>query len=312
MNQEENTASLRVSVVVTTRNRLQWLKRCVDSVESQKGVSWELIIVDDASDDQTWPWLRGITSANVRTFHLEQRCERCIARNHGLAKAKGRYVMFLDDDDLLWPDALRLLSTALVEHPDAVATTGARWAIFTGEDYERRDAHPRRLLKRNIMDELLFGWSAVSGQNMYRTLVIRSIGGYEDVNLIPCEDRLLWLRVAAIGSVVLRPEVVMSYRYHDNQVRPTDIQSIRDAVARRAIRALPKNKRRKALLLRRSGRMIEQAEEEMSGGNPFTAVCMTCKAVLNTPGIFTSVLIGEWVVRRLAGRLYRRMFPKVA
>lgn len=220
--------------------------------------------------------------------------------------------MFLDDDDWLWPDALLLLSTALDEQVDSVAAVGARWADFTHEDYARRDAHPRRLLQRNIQDELLFGWSSVSGQNLYRTSCIRSVGGYEDENLILCEDRLLWLRVAPLGSVVLRPEVVMTYRYHAEQVRPANIQSLRDLVARRAIRSMPKSKRRKALQLRRSGRLIEQAEEEMSHGNPVIAGWMTCKAVFNTPGIFTSVLIGEWVVRRLAGRLVRRMFPVVA
>lgn len=308
MMQGVNATPPRVSVIIATRNRLQWLKQCVESVECQQGVALELIIVDDASNDQTWCWLRSITTAYVRTHHFEERRERCSARNHGLSMAMGCYVMFLDDDDWLWPDALWLLCTALDEHPDAVAAAGARWAVFTGEGYERRDAHPRRLLQRNILDELLFGWSAVSGQNLYRTSVIRSVGGYEDENVIPCEDRLLWLRVATLGSVVLRPEVVMSYRYHAEQLRPTDIQSVRDLVARRAIRSLAKNRRRKALRLRYSGRLIEQAEEQMSYGNPVIAGWMTCKAILNTPGVFTSSLIGEWVVRRLAGRLYRRMF----
>lgn len=311
MKQAENAIPPRVSVVVTTHNRLQWLKQCVESVKCQQGVSWELIVIDDASSDQTWSWLRDITSSQVQTYHFEENCERCKTRNQGLSMAKGRYVMFLDDDDWLWPDALSLLSTTLDEHPDAVAATGARWAVFTGESYERRDAHPRRLLERDILDELLFGWSAVSGQNLYRTSIIKSIGGYGGENLIPCEDRHLWLRVAALGNVVLRPEVVMSYRYHAAQVRPADIQSVRNVVARNAIRSLPKQERRKALKLRRSGHLIEQAEEQMSHGNPLTAVWISGKAVLNTPGIFASVLIGEWVVRRLAGRLYRRMFPVV-
>ena len=225
--------------------------------------------------------------------------------------AKGNYVMFLDDDDWLRPSALLLLSSALDEHPYALAAVGARWDVFSFENYERRDAHPRRLLVRNIQDELLFGWSSVSGQNLYRSSCIRSFGGYEDENLVPCEDRLLWLRVAALGKVVLRPEVVMNYRYHAQQVRPANIQSLRDSVARRAIRSMAKNKRRHALKLRRSGRLIEQAEEKMSHGNPVSGAWMSCKAVFNTPGIFTSVLIGEWVSRRLVGRLVRRMFPVV-
>jgi len=298
-----------VSVVVASRNRFDWLQLCVESVLSQENVSWELIIIDDASTDQPGSWFGELESDRIRIYRFEEQRERCTARNKGLAMAKGCYVMFLDDDDWLWPDALRLLSSALEKNDEAVASVGGRWAVFTGEDYERRDAHPRRILNRYILDELLFGWSAVSGQNLYRTSTIQSVGGYEDAKQVPCEDRLLWLRVAALGSVVLIPEVVMSYRYHDTQVRPADIQTIRDRVVRRVIRSLPKDERRKSLKLRRSGRLVEQAEDEMSHGNPFIAVWMTGRAFLSTPRVFISPLIGEWVLRRLGGRFYRRFFP---
>jgi len=299
----------RVSVVVTTRNRLAWLQQCIASVEQQQGVAWELLIVDDASSDQTWDWLSQLISPQVRIHRFAQNCERCRARNQGLALASGEYVMFLDDDDWLWPGALKRLADALDKHGDAVAAVGARQAVFAAENYARRDAHPRRLRKRNIEAELLFGWSAVSGQNLYRTSVIRSVGGYEDEKLIPFEDRLLWLRVAALGFVVLVPEIVMSYRYHGGQVRPVDIQSARNAVAIRAIRAMPRSQWRRSLQLRRSGHLVEQAEEQMSHGNPLKALWLCARAACNTPAIFASVLIGEWVARRLAGRLYRRMFP---
>jgi len=304
----EMTTLPLVSVVVTTRNRLDWLKQCANSVQTQRNVSWELIVIDDASNDLTWAWLCESAGERLQVHRFKERRERCAARNQGLSMAKGLYVMFLDDDDWLWPDALYLLATALDENPDAAAATGARWAVFTAENYERRDAHPRRLQKRNILDELLFGWSAVSGQNLYLTSVVREIGGYDE-SIIPCEDRLLWLRVAMQGDVVLIPNVVMSYRYHDSQVRPENIRKIRNQVARRAIASLPKERRRKALQLRLSGHWIEKSEEEMSDGSPLTAAGLVGRAMFSTPGIFTSSLIGEWVFRRLTGRLYRRFFP---
>lgn len=309
---ERNITSVQVSVIVTTRDRLRFLKQCVDSVFCQRGVTWELIIVDDASTDPTRTWLASMAGMAVRTHYFNDRGERCKARNQGLSMAQGRFIMFLDDDDWLWPNALESLAAALNEHPGAVAATGARWDVFSDEDYERRDAHPRSLLERNIQDELLFGWSAVSGQNLYRTSIIRSIGGYTDDSLVPCEDRDLWLKVATRGSVVIVPQRVMSYRYHAGQIRPLGIYHLRDRVIRKAIRALPKERRRRALLLRQSGRMIEQAETEMSQGNPFIACWIACAAVSNSPGIFTSTLIGEWVFRRLAGRFYRRFFPPSA
>jgi hypothetical protein len=96
--------------------------------------------------------------------------------------------MFLDDDDLLWPEALEVLKGALAKHRNAVAAVGARCDWFVEEDYKRRDIHPRFTRRRWIFDELLFGWSAVSGQNLFRTALVRDAGGY-DGSVIPCEDR---------------------------------------------------------------------------------------------------------------------------
>ena len=197
-----------------------------------------------------------------------------------------------------------------------VIATCARWGVdataigeVTGEDYERRDAHPRREIKRDVLDELLFGWSAVSGQNLYRRTVVRSFGGFEDETVIPCEDRLLWMRAACRGPVVLVPETVMSYRYHAGQKRPDDIIALRDEVAERIIRDRSAADAKRLRKLRQAGRMIEQAEATMSTGNPFSAAWTALRAFVISPRVFFSPLVGEWVIRRLGGRLYRRFFP---
>jgi glycosyltransferase involved in cell wall biosynthesis len=298
-----------VSVVVATRNRSEWLRECVQSVRAQDGVPWELIVVDDCSDEVFRDGLARLEAEGTTILRQAAPAERCAARNRGLAHARGEFVMFLDDDDWLWPGALSHLAGALERSPDAVAAVGARWAVFTGEGYERRDAHPRRILKRDILDELVFGWSAVSGQNLYRTAAVRSFGGYEDETLIHCEDRLLWLRMACHGPVVLVPETVMSYRYHPAQQRPDDIIEIRDRVCERVIGDLPPHDRQRLRKMRRAGRLVERAEDTMSRGNPLTAAWLALRAFAIAPGIHFSPLIGEWVIRRLGGRFYRRFFP---
>jgi glycosyltransferase involved in cell wall biosynthesis len=302
-----NTAPA-VSVVIATRNRLPFLVECVDSVIGQKAVAWELIVVDDASTDGTAAWLRSLDIAGVSSRRMEQHDERCAARNLGLTEAKGKYVMFLDDDDFLHPGALSLLTQALDEHPEAVAAVGARRVWFTAEDYRRRDAHPRRLLVRDVFEETLFGWSAISGQNLYRTDAVRRIGGYVS-SFIPCEDRDLWLSLLRFGKVALRPEMVMTYRVRASQQRPADILLIRERVARKAIRALPKERRRRALRLRRSNALLDQAEASITGGRCATGLVLVLRALAAAPTIYLSPLIGEWVFRRLVGRCFRRFFP---
>ncbi len=90
-----------ISIVTPTHNRCGWLKEMVASVFAQTIGSWELIIVDDASTDETWSWLQGLGDARVRKIRLAQHAERSKARNLGLQGAKGRLILFLDDDLLL-------------------------------------------------------------------------------------------------------------------------------------------------------------------------------------------------------------------
>ena len=297
--------SVEVTVVIATHNRRGWLEQCVDSVRAQQDVAFEIVIVDDASTDGTVAWLRTLDDPRVKVICLPTPSERSAARNIGMAEARGHYVMFLDDDDWLKAGALRVLGDGLTGHPEAVAVVGARRTWFTAENYLRRDSHPHVSRVRNVMEELLVGWSAVSGQNLYRTALVKQVGGY-DPTLTLCEDRDLWLRLAALGPVVLRPEVVVTYRVHSQQTRPPSVRQIRERVARRAIKALPRPSRRHALRLRRTTKLLDRAEDDFAAGRVLSGAIQAVRALANTPTIFTSPLIGPWVVRRLAGRLARR------
>ena len=88
-----------VSVVIATRDRRAMLAEAMESVVAQTRVHWELLVVDDASTDDTWAYLDSRREVSVRCFRQESHAERSAARNLGLAHARGRYVMFLDDDD---------------------------------------------------------------------------------------------------------------------------------------------------------------------------------------------------------------------
>jgi glycosyltransferase involved in cell wall biosynthesis len=295
-----------ISVVICTRNRCTFLAEAVASVRAQTGVKYEILIVDDASTDDTPALIKALCSTDIRCIRLQQPMERSVARNQGLAAARGDFIMFLDDDDVLWPGALAILKKALMEHPVAVAAVGARQDWFVDENYRRRDTHPRFPRCRRIFHELLFGWSAVSGQNLFRTNMIRRLGGY-DSSVIPCEDRDLWLRVAFLGPVVLRPEIVMTYRFHTGQRRPVDIRRLREYVARRAIRTLPRAARRHGLILRCCTALVEQAEVSMQARHYAAGIGYALRAPFLAPGLFASPLIGPWICRRLAGRIWHSL-----
>lgn len=297
-----------VTVVIPTRNRRALLAETLASVIQQEETRWQAVVVDDASTDDTWAWLQNLEDPRISSLR-QAGCQRqAAARNRGLEVARGRYCLFLDDDDILWPDALGYLARALERMPPAVAAIGARQDWFTHQGYRRRDVHPRRQRRVDLQRPLLAGWSAVPAQTLFRTAIVRDVGGY-DSTMVPCDDRDLLHRIATRGTVLLLPQTVMTYRITPQQWRPTDIRAIRERVARRAIRSLPHAQWHRGLRIRRMVQLLDTAEDRCQAGKLTQVISLLVQALLTAPGTLLSPLIGPWVLRRLAGRIARRIWP---
>jgi glycosyltransferase involved in cell wall biosynthesis len=287
-----------VTVVVATFNRRELLEEAVASVAAQTLTRWELLVVDDASDDDTWSWLSSLRDERIRGFRQPVNKERSVARNHGLSAAKGRFVVFLDDDDRLRPRALELLAGAMRTRPAAVGAVGARWKFRPGV-FATRIPHPRFPACRTIWPELLAGWSSVSGQNLFRTDVVRRIGGFAP-DLTVVEDRKLLLDVAHGGPLVLLPDVVLEYREHDGQRRPDNIRELRRDVYRRFLSALGPADRRRGERACRSGSLADDAGDAYAHGDSLRAARLYLEAMRTSPSLAVSPLTGDLWARGLA------------
>lgn len=297
-----------VSVVITTYNRLNFLKEAVNSVKTQTFKNWELLVIDDASPDNTWEWLTELQNEKIRVFRQEKNTERSAARNRGLSEAKGEFVMFLDDDDRLRPNGLTDLVKPLSSDSKIVAAVGARWKFKEGV-YATKIEHPRIGFKRVIWPELLAGWSSISGQNLYRTAVVRKVGGYKP-DFIPCEDRQLWLRVARLGKVAIIPSIVLDYRAHQKQWRPENIIEVRENVFQECINNLPTQEQYRGKQIRESANCSQKAEDEYRKGNYKEALSCYIKACQAAPELVVSPLTGLPLVRGVAKSLVRSLLPK--
>lgn len=113
-----------ITVVITAYNYARYLERAIRSVQDQSmpRSSYEIIVVDDASTDETAQILENYADA-VRVFRMEENVGLAAARNFGIRKAKGQYVVFLDADDYIQHDLLKIQSVYLTENNrlDAVA-----------------------------------------------------------------------------------------------------------------------------------------------------------------------------------------------
>lgn len=100
-----------ISVIVPVWNGEKYLAECVESIVSQSLEDMEIILVDDGSADGTWPLMERLKAqdARIRILHQEN-AGVSEARNAGIAISRGQYIRFVDADDLLPPDSMRLLA----------------------------------------------------------------------------------------------------------------------------------------------------------------------------------------------------------
>ena len=114
------------SIVIPTYNRADLISLTLQSVLNQEFAGFEVLVVDDGSTDDTAAVVVPLTTADPRLHYLPKaNAERGAARNYGLARAQGRYVLFLDSDDLLHPNHLATLHAAIAATaapPDFIAT----------------------------------------------------------------------------------------------------------------------------------------------------------------------------------------------
>lgn len=102
---------MRLSIIIPVYQTRNTLNRCVDSILTQDFRDWQMILVDDASTDGSAKICENYAKKEGRIQHvrLKRNSGLSVARNAGLAKAKGDYIMFVDSDDYLAPDTLKEL-----------------------------------------------------------------------------------------------------------------------------------------------------------------------------------------------------------
>jgi GT2 family glycosyltransferase len=188
-----------------------------DAIESVLGQSFErfeLIVVDDGSEDGTVEKLMSYSSA-LRVLS-QPRLGVAAARNIGVRRSSGRYLAFLDSDDLWEPGKLETQVAFMEAHPEIqICQTEEIW-IRNGVRVNPKKKHrkPSGDIFRASLDLCLVSPSAVM---MTRELMER-LGGFDEVFIV-CEDYDLWLRISVDTPVPLIPEpLVLKRGGHGDQL----------------------------------------------------------------------------------------------
>ena len=123
-----------ISIITPTYNASHFLERVINSVRNQKFSNYEHIIVDDCSSDETWSILIKIASvdARIRIIRLPENLGVVKARNAAINLSVGRYLAFLDVDDLWMPDKLNLQLNFMIENKVILSFTDYRFVTEDG------------------------------------------------------------------------------------------------------------------------------------------------------------------------------------
>jgi len=191
----------RVSIIIPTHNRKAFVLEAVGSVLAQTFEDYELIVVDDGSNDGTGEALKKYED---RLHYLCQENQGVsAARNCGLAHARGEFIAFLDSDDLWLPKKLAIQVAFMEQHPGAqICYTDEMW-IRGGVRVNPKKRHAK--YSGEIYPHCLPLCIISPSSALMRRGLLEEVGAF-DPGLPVCEDYDLWLRVTARFPVFFIPQ----------------------------------------------------------------------------------------------------------
>ncbi|MGI9234252.1 MAG: glycosyltransferase family 2 protein [Woeseiaceae bacterium] len=204
-----------ISIVLPVFNRLDFLRAALASVHAQTSENWELVIVDDGSDERTRQFLETQTGARTRVVFREHSGVPAAVRNVGIACARGKYVAFLDSDDQWAPDKLQEQLAVMESAPmRRWSYTAVRKISADGRVLDDADFEPWVGYSGYIVEELLRFKASVAMPTVMADLAfVRELDGFDETMRF-AEDYDLWLRMAMRSEVSVISKPLADVRSH--------------------------------------------------------------------------------------------------
>ncbi len=206
----------KVSVIIPTYNRADFLSSCVNSVLKQTFEDYELIISDDASTDRTKQYVESIS--DPRVVYVCNKTNRGVAatRNSALKISRGDYIAFLDDDDEWLPEKLSFQVEKIEKSPSDIGGiyTGVSYLdLELGEITSVSDPH----IRGNILNEILPENFLVTSSLLLRKSCFEKAGLFDERFQFG-EDFDMWIRIASYYKFDFIKEPLVKYAIHESKI----------------------------------------------------------------------------------------------
>jgi len=200
-----------ISVIMPVYNRAEFIGEAIQSILSQTYKNFELIIIDDASTDNTLKVISEFTDDD-RILLLKNKKNEGVAatRNRGIEIAKGEFIAFMDSDDISLPQRFEKQVKILCSHKEVIVC--GSWLRFL----ESQKLIKHKEYHNEIISRLLLHCSLSLGTVMIKSFILRK--AKLNPNLKFGEDYEFWSRICWMGEMYNIPKPLLLYRTHRNQL----------------------------------------------------------------------------------------------
>lgn len=212
-----------VSIIMPTYNCAKFIGRTIESAQAQTYKNWEMIIVDDQSQDNTGEIVREYIKNDSRIqYHLlEVNSGAAVARTTAMRLAQGAYMAFLDSDDIWFPDKLE-------KQIDFMETNCYAFSCTAYEQIDEDDNSLGRIIKtikKTNYNRLLLDCPVGNSTVMYD---VEKMGKFEVPNIRKRNDDALWLKMLKKEKYIWgMPDVLMRYRIRTNSISSNKLKVIK-------------------------------------------------------------------------------------
>lgn len=212
-----------ISIIIPTYNYGHRIRKALESIRDQNDDQIEILVVDDGSTDQTAAVIQAFQTENPAFnlhYYYQENKGAGAARNAGIHKAKGEYLLLLDADDHLLPNSLALFRQAIAKYPQAGMISAGH--ISFNERNQVIKSHPFKNAltdshETNFLYYLRKKVALVPGANIYQKKVFDQIHYPESVK--NAEDVSVFFQVLATQTCVSFPDPVVRHNKHDGSLR---------------------------------------------------------------------------------------------
>ncbi len=210
-----------ISIITPTYNCAKFIGVTIESVMKQTYENWEMIIVDDASTDNTEEIVRRYDDKRIKYVKLEKNSGAAIARNKAMKLAQGKYMAFLDSDDIWKENKLEKQINFMEEHNYNITCTA----------YEKVDEEGKVLNKilkpkeKADYNRILLDCPVGNSTVIYN---VEALGKFEVPNIRKGNDDALWLKMLKKEKYIYGlEEVLMQYRVRNNSISSNKLQLVK-------------------------------------------------------------------------------------